>query len=160
VDGAGNLVIADAGNNRVRVVADSTSTFYGRPMTAGHIYTVAGTGIAGFSGDGGLATSAELNGPSGVVVDGAGNLVIADPGNNRVRVVADSTGTFYRKAMTAEHIYTVAGNGKNGFSGDGSPAIRTRLAFPDGVAVDGAGNLLIADTGNNRIRMVAGSHRT
>jgi hypothetical protein len=156
VDSAGNLVIADTINSRVRVVAARTGTFYGQPMTAGDIYTVAGNGIFGFSGDGGPATSAALNEPGGVAVDGAGNLVIADTINSRVRVVAASTGMFYGRAMTAGDIYTVAGNGIVGFSGDGGPGTTAGLAGPFAVAVDGAGNLVIADTGNERIRVVAG----
>jgi ribulose-5-phosphate 4-epimerase/fuculose-1-phosphate aldolase len=155
VDGAGNLVIADALHNRVRVVAVRTGTFYRRKMTAGDIYTVAGNGQLGFSGDGGPATAAEFSTPSGVVVDGAGNLVIGDSSNNRVRVVAARTGTFYGRAMTAGDIYTVAGNGTKGFSGDGGPATAAGLDLPNGVAVDGAGNLVIADTSNNRVRVVA-----
>ena len=130
VDGAGNLVIADSANDRVRVVAASTGTFYGQAMTAGDIYTVAGNGTTGFSGDGGPATGAELDSPRGVTVDGAGNLVIADRGNNRVRVVAAGTGTFYGQAMTAGDIYTVAGNGTVGFSGDGGPATSGRAGQP------------------------------
>jgi len=139
------------------VAAASTGTFYGRAMTAMHIYTVAGTGTAGFSGDGGPATSAELRNPDGVAVDGAGNLLIADTSNDRIRVVAASTGTFYGRAMTAGDIYTVAGTGTFGFSGDGGAATNADLGGPDGVAVDGAGNLLIADTDNNRVRVAAAS---
>jgi sugar lactone lactonase YvrE len=153
-DAAGNLVIADRDNHRIRVVAASTGTFYGKPMTAGDIYTVAGTGTPGFSGDGGPATSAELAGPESVAVDAAGNLVIADTFNKRVRVVAHKTGTFYGKPMTAGDIYTIAGDGTFGFSGDGGPAAKAKLPFPTGVAVTAAGSLLIADTDNNRIRMV------
>jgi len=155
VDGAGNLVITDFNNQRVRVVAVTTGTFYGQAMTAGDVYTVAGDGKQGFSGDGGPATSAELNYPTGVAVDGAGNLVIAEEGNNRVRVVAVKTGTFYGQAMTAGDIYTVAGDGTTGFSGDGGPATSAELNYPSGVAVDGAGNLVIADYGNERVRVVA-----
>ena len=88
VDHSGNLVIADYYNARVRVVAASSGTFYGQAMTAGDIYTVAGDGTGGFSGDGGPATSAELNGPAGMAADAAGNLLIADTSNRRVRVVA------------------------------------------------------------------------
>src|SRR5262249_25072090 len=132
----------------------------GEAMTAGNIYTVAGNGTGGFSGDGGPATGAELNGPRGVTVDGAGNQVITDRGNNRVRVVAASTGTFYGQAMTAGNIYTVAGNGTFGFSGDGGPAAAAALASPDQAAVDGAGNLLIDDSFNNRVRVVAASAGT
>jgi len=86
-DAAGNLVIADAQHNRVRVVADSTGTFYGKPMTAGDIYTVAGNGAAGFSGDGGAATRAILWNPEGVTVAPAGGLLIADTLNSRIRAV-------------------------------------------------------------------------
>jgi len=123
-------------------------------MTAEDIYTVAGNGTFGFSGDGGPATSAEL-GPAGTVVDAAGNLVIADSVNSRVRVVAETTGTFYGQAMTAGDIYTVAGNGHAGFTGDGGPATRAELYHPVAVAMNAAGNFLIAD-GNKigRIRMV------
>jgi hypothetical protein len=154
-DGAGNLVIADTLSNRIRVVAATTGTFYGRAMTAGDIYTVAGNGTAGFSGTGAPATSAELNEPQGVTVDGSGNLVIADSMNNRVRVVAESTGTFYGIAMTAGDIYTVAGDGTFGFSGDGGPGTHAALSYPDAVAVDGA-SLLVADQDTSRIRQVTG----
>ncbi len=160
VDGSGNLVIADGANGLVRVVAAGDGTFYGQAMTAGDIYTVAGTGTAGFSGDTGPATSAELNGPRRVAIDGAGNLIITDRTNNRIRVIASSTGTIYGQAMTAGDIYTVAGNGTFGFSGDGGPATSAQLAVPDQAAVDGSGNLVIADSGNNRVRVVAATTGT
>ena len=108
VDGSGNLVIADTGNDRIRVVAGTTGTFYGQPMTAGDIYTVAGGGTSGL-GDGGPATSAELTGPWDANLDSPGNLVVADTGDGRIRVVAGTTGTFYGQPMTAGDIYTVAG---------------------------------------------------
>jgi secreted PhoX family phosphatase len=158
MDGSGNLLIAD--DDRVQVVAASTGTFYGQAMTAGNIYSVAGNGKRGFSGDGGPATSTKLSLPQGVAVDGAGNLVIADTRNNRVRVVAASSGTFYGQAMTAGDIYTVAGTGLRAFSGDGGPATSADLHWPEWVAVDGAGNLVIADTRNNRVRVVAASSGT
>ena len=91
------------------MVAENTGTFYGRAMTAGDIYTVAGNGNPDYSGDGGPATGAELSSPRGLAVGTNGNLAIADGQNNRVRMVAGSTGTFYGQAMTAGHIYTVAG---------------------------------------------------
>jgi hypothetical protein len=160
VDGAGNLVIADSGNNRVRVVAATSGTFYGQAMTAGDIYTVAGTGQAAYGGDGGLATNAKLDGPQDVAFDGAGNMVIADGANNRVRVVAAKTGTFYGQAMTIRHIYTVAGNGTFGFSGDGGAATAAELSVPGDAAVDGAGNLVITDSGNSRVRVVAATSGT
>ena len=154
-DGAGNMVIADTGNNRIRVVAAGPGTFYGRAMTGGDIYTVAGDGTMGFSGDGGPATAAELGIPGGVSLDLAGNLLIADTFNNRARVVAVKTGTFYGRAMTAGDIYTVAGTGSMGFSGDGGPATAARLFAPAGVLADSAGNLVVTDLGNNRVRVVA-----
>jgi hypothetical protein len=163
VDAAGNLVIADVGRlsptsgARVRVVAATSGTFYGQQMTKGDIYTVAGTTTGTqFSGDGGPATEAGLgNFIFGIRVDAAGNLVIGDSDTERVRVVAASTGRFYGKAMTAGDIYTVAGNGTEGFGGDGGPATRAFFDDPTGVALDAAGNLLIADTINNRVRAVA-----
>ena len=121
----------------------------------GDIYTIAGTGTAGYTGDGKPAARAELNGPQGLTVDGSGNVVVADTGNYRVRVVAAGTGTFYGKQMTAGDIYTVAGGNNTGLIGDGGPATATRLSLPYGATVDAAGNLVIADTGNNRIRVIA-----
>ena len=160
MDHAGNLLIADTGNNRVRVVAESTGTFYGKPMTAGDIYTLAGTGTGRFSGDGGPATAAALNHPATVTIDHSFNLVIADSASNRIRVVAHRTGTFYGQPMKAGDIYTVAGDGTQGFSGDGAPATAAELGLPSGVAVDGAGNLVIADSANHRVRVVAASTGT
>ncbi len=133
VDGAGNLFVADRGNNRIRKISPS-----------GIITTVAGNGTLGFSGDGGPATSAQFGYLQGLAVDGAGNLFIADSGNNRVRKVSPSG-----------IIATVAGNGSLGFSGDGGPATSAQLNNPWGVAVDGAGNLYIADSGNQRVRKVS-----
>ena len=133
LDALGNLYIADLGNHRVRKVTPG-----------GTITTVAGSGPPGaFSGDGGSATSASLNLPSGVAVDAAGNLFIADLINERVRKV-DAIGI----------ITTVAGNGSFGFSGDGGQATDAELARPADVAVDAAGDLYIADTDNQRVRKV------
>ncbi len=155
VDSTGNLVISDSVNSRVRVVAVQTGTFYGQAMTAGHIYTVAGDGNVEFSGDGGPATKAGIGSPDGLAVDAAGNLLVSDGFNDRIRVVAVKAGTFYGQAMTAGDIYTVAGDGGRGFSGDGGPATAASLDLPQGITLDAAGNLLIADTGNGRIRVVA-----
>ena len=102
---------------------------------AGLITTVAGTGVSGYGGDGGPATAAALSSPCGVAADAAGNLFIADYGNNRVRRVDAATGV----------ITTVAGTGVSGYGGDGGPATSAALLDPTGVAVDGAGNLFIAD---------------
>jgi hypothetical protein len=160
VDSHGNLLIASGDTVEIRVVAGSTGTFYGQAMTAGDIYTIAGDGHQGYSGDGGPATSAELGFPTGVAVDGSGNVLINDFNNNAVRVVAGSTGTFYGRAMTAGDIYTLAGDGHPGFAGDGGPAAGAELDDPNGVAVDSAGNVVIADAGNNRVRVVAAASGT
>lgn len=134
VDGAGNLYIADQYNHRIRKVVKAS----------GLIFTVAGSGTYGFGGDGGAATAAQLNYPTGVAVDAAGNLYIADQYNNRVRKVTAATGV----------ITTLAGDGYYGFAGDGAAAFAAQLRYPVAVAVDGAGNVYIADEDNNRVRKV------
>ena len=131
-DKKGNLYIADRNNHRIRKVD-----------TRGIITTVAGNGTAGFSGDGGKATQAQLNLPSGVAVDDKGNIYISDRSNNRVRVV-DNKGT----------ITTFAGNGGDRYSGDSGPATKAQLSKPFGLALDKKGNLYIADRENNRVRKV------
>jgi hypothetical protein len=154
-DSAGNVVFLDSGNSRVRVVAETTGDFYGQAMTAGNIYTIAGTGASGYSGDGGPGTSAEINDTSGVSVDASGNAMIPDSNNNRIRVVAETTGVFYGQAMTAGDIYTIAGTGTAGYSGDGGPASAAELDQPRTVAVDSAGNLIVSDEFNDVVRVVA-----
>jgi sugar lactone lactonase YvrE len=215
VDKAGSLFIADFENHRIRKVTPD-----------GIIRTVAGNGTRGFSGDGGPATSAQLNGPSGIAADDAGNMFIADSLNDRVRkvtpdggihtivssayvfnpdsVVVDAAGNLFIAnpypqnvlkvspdgvitaaasglhfpegvavdkfgnlfvADTGNHrvvkvtpegsMSTLAGSSARGFGGDGGPASAAYLDSPFAVAVDGSGNLFIADSGNNRIRMVA-----
>ena len=147
LDGMGNLYIADYMGARVLMVAAETGTVLGQSVTAGDIYTVAGNGTAGYSGDGGAAIMAELNSPMGVAVDGAGNLYIADAANQRIRMVTASTGK----------ISTVAGNGTQGYSGDGGLATSAELSSPTGVAVDRVGDIYIGDTFNNRVREVNAS---
>src|SRR5439155_515698 len=142
LDAAGDLLIADQGNAVIRKV----------DATTGAISTMAGMpGIVGFAGDGGAATPAELNSPQAVAIDSAGDLFVADRGNCVIRKVAATTGT----------ISTVAGiGGTCDFAGDGGAATAARLNFPTGVALDGAGNLFIADEGNFRIRQVsAATHK-
>ncbi len=107
------------------------------------ITTVAGNGTAGYSGDGGQATNAELNNPDGVAFDAIGNIYIADQGNNRIR-----------KVNTAGIITTIAGNGTQGFSGDGGTATNASLYAPSEVVIDAGGNLYFTDENNNRVRMV------
>jgi hypothetical protein len=145
------VAVADANNNRVRLIAARTGTFYGIKMTAGDVYTVAGTGVQGYSGNRGPATKAKLEVVSAVSFDQAGNLLIAD--FSWVRVVAARTGTFYGVKMTVGHIYTIAGNGKATSLGDGGPATKAEVG-PLGVAVDAAGNVLIPDS-SGRLRVVA-----
>jgi sugar lactone lactonase YvrE len=134
LDSSGNIYIADWGNNRIRKVSAST----------GNISTVVGNGTQGFAGDGGAATSAELYHPGGVALDSAGNIFVADTHNNRIRKVLLSTGD----------ISTVAGNGTEGYSGDGGAATSAELFYPGGIAFDNAGNFYIADESNSRIRKV------
>jgi hypothetical protein len=124
-------------------------------MTAGDIYTIAGTGRRGTTGDGGPATRAEVGEPAGVTLDALGNLLIATRNGGRIRVVAASTGTFYGRAMTGGDIYTIAGGGTGGL-GDGGPATSAVLLQPGAVMVDTAGNVLICDTADGRIREVSG----
>jgi trimeric autotransporter adhesin len=132
VDDAGTLYIADSNHNRIRRVTPD-----------GVITTVAGTGKSGFSGDGGLATKAQLQNPKSVAL-WAGNLYFADSINERIREVDLSTGI----------ITTVAGNGVAGFGGDGGPALDASFNVPQRIAFDAAGNLFVADTKNNRIREI------
>ena len=129
-DSIGTLYIADFGHSLVRKVD-----------TNGIITTVAGTGVSGFSGDGGLATQAQMKWPVAVTVDSAGNVFIADEMDHRVRRVG-----------TNGIITTVAGNGTRGFAGDGGPATNAQVASPTGLATDNAGHLFIA--ADNRIRRV------
>ena len=134
VDSSGNIYIADTQNQRIRKVDAAT----------GIIQTVAGTGSAGYNGDGGPATSAQLKAPSGVAIDSSGNIYIADTQNFRIRKVDAATGI----------IQTVAGTGVAGYSGDGGPATSAQIKNPAVVAVDASGNIYIADTLNHRIRKV------
>jgi len=135
VDSAGNIFIVDNGNQRIRKVSGAT----------GLISTVAGTGVAGYGIDGGAAVSTTLNAPSGIALDGAGNLYISDKGNQRICKVNAATGV----------ISTVAGNGIAGYSGDGIPATTAKINDPFGLAVDSAGNLYIAEYTGSRVRKVA-----
>ena len=137
-DAAGTLYISDTGGNRIRKVD-----------LAGNITTIANSsGVAGLSGDGGLAVSAEINQPSAIAIDGAGNIIFADTGNNAIREINAVTG----------NISTIAGTlGIAGYNGDGHTATSALLSSPQGLAFDTSGNLYIADTGNNCIREVNAS---
>jgi len=133
VDTAGNLYIAEF--SRIRKVDPS-----------GVITTVVGNANVGFTGDGGPATSATINSPNGIALDGAGNLYFTDSNNNRIRMV-----------NPAGIITTFAGDGNPAFSGDGGPALGASLFFPNGLVLDGAGNLYVADQVNSRIRRIGPS---
>ena len=172
VDAAGNLYIADFSSNRVRKVSNGVITTVASQLSnpnavavdaAGNVYiaemynalilkasngvitTVAGNGTSGFSGDNGPATGAQLNQPSGVAVDTAGNLYIADSNNSRIRMVSNGV------------ITTVAGNGDFAFSGDNGPATSAEFYKPDAVALDAAGKVYIGDSFNARIRVLTPS---
>jgi hypothetical protein len=132
LDAAGNVLVADL-SNRIRKITPD-----------GIITTVAGSGIAGFAGDGGPATDAQLNHPTGVVVDAAGGILIADQHNYRVRRV-DPNGT----------ITTVAGTGFDGYGlGDGGLALQVGLDLPTTLALDAQGGILVAEMGERRVRRI------
>ncbi|HTW66847.1 MAG TPA: IPT/TIG domain-containing protein [Bryobacteraceae bacterium] len=178
LDSSGNLYIADTGNHVIRMVS-----------TSGTITTIAGTNTGGYAGDGGAATSAELDLPASVAVDSSGNIYIADSGNNVIREISggnintilgagvgsatlddpesialDGKGNLYvcdsnglrvlKFALTTNTVTPVAGNGNIGFSGDFGPAVDAALDDPSAIALDASGNLYIVDTNNNRIRKV------
>jgi uncharacterized protein (TIGR03437 family) len=131
VDPAGSVYIADNGNQRVLKLSGTRLT------------TLAGTGTAGFGGDNGASTTAQLNNPSGLSVDSAGNVYICDHNNNRIR-----------KINTAGIITTIAGTGKQGYTGDGGPAITATLNFPQSTAINSSGNVYVADSNNDAIRIL------
>ena len=134
IDAAGDLFISDQDNNRIREVVAAT----------GDISTIAGNGKAGYGSDNGPATAAEQKRPNSVAVDFAGDLFIGDANNNAVREVVKATGD----------IIAVAGDGKSGYSGDNGPATAAERENPLGVAFDSAGDLFIADDGDNVVREV------
>ena len=153
LDKSGNLYISDYGNQVIRIVSCLTVTSTGGTctpkagQTKGDIYTFAGNNTlgGGFAGDGGPATSAKLYYPYDVAVDASGNVYIADTDNLRIR-----------KVNTSGIISTFAGNGAGNYEGDGGPATDTSISYPAGVGVDGAGDILIADQDNYRVRLVDG----
>jgi sugar lactone lactonase YvrE len=137
LDSAGNIYLCESYNSRVRVISKST----------GIITTVVGDGNDGFRGDGEQANAARLNRANGVILNTAGDIYIADTDNHRIRLVTKSTGI----------ITTIAGNGTCTYAGDGRPATSASLCFPYGVAVDASGNVYIADSYNDCVRLVTKS---
>jgi sugar lactone lactonase YvrE len=132
IDSSGNIYIATYADNRIRVV-----------NSKGIINTYAGNSGYGFAGDGGPALNSQLSAPRGITLDSSGNVYLADRWNNRIRKIAGG------------NISTIAGNGQANYGGDNGPAINAQLSYPNGIAVDHAGNVYISDTLNNRVRMIA-----
>jgi hypothetical protein len=168
LDHDGNVVFSDSswvnaargtgyrdhsGNLAVRVLAMTTGEFYGRQMTRGRIYTIAGDGTFGNTGDGGPATAAEISIPVGLAIDAAGNVVVgtAFP-TGRIRVIAESTGTFYGQAMTKGDIYTVAGGGDS--VRNGASALGTEF-YGDMNVADGPAGVIVAETSLGVIRLLS-----
>jgi len=154
IDRVGNLYLVDNLVNRVRKIDAATGiiTTVAGSTTIDAIrglfpFGTTGFSLGGFSGDGGPATAARLDSPQHIAVDGAGNLYISDQLNQRIRRVDAKTGIMTRVAGSGP-----VGNGKGSFSGDGGPATAATLSNPQAIAVDGAGNLFIADGRNARVR--------
>jgi hypothetical protein len=156
-DAKGDVIFSDVDNQVVRLIAASTGTAMGHAVKAGDIYTIAGDGNEGLKGNKGLATEAWLDTPQGVAVDAAGDLFISDSANNMIRLVPAAKGNYAGMAVKAGYIYTIAGNGNPGSSGNGGPATAATLNDPAGVSVGPSGHLLVADNGNNAIREMTGS---
>ena len=131
IDSSGNIYFTDKNVSVIKILTPD-----------GKIGTIAGTGVSGYSGDGGLAILAQINFPQGIAVDNSGNIYFADTYNNRIRKITNGI------------ITTIAGTGGSNFTGDNYPAINAQLNGPYGVAVDNSGNIYIADTTNNRIRKI------
>ena len=149
------VAAADLLASVVRVVPGRTGTYFGRRMTAGDIYTIAGDGLEGDSGDGGPGPAARLN-PGGVAADPFGNLLVPD--GLRIHVVAVRSGIFYGQRMKAGYIYSIAGDGSSTFSGDGGPARKAGLAAGSGISADPAGNMFLV--GETRVRMIVAKSGT
>jgi hypothetical protein len=134
VDASGNVLIANL-DGRIHVLAVRAGTFYGQHMRPGSLYPIAGGG-SNFA-DGAAANAAELGHVTDVAVDSHGNVLFSDAATCRVRIVAESTGTFYGQPMLARHVYTIAGSGMCGYAGDGGPAVKAALCGPWALAPAG-----------------------
>jgi hypothetical protein len=141
----------------VRLVPAATGTYLGRAVKADYIYTIVGTSNEGLKGNKKPATKAWLDTPQGVAVDTAGNLFISDSANNMIRFVPAAKGTYDGMAVKAGDIYTIAGKGPAGYTGNGGLATEADLNDPAGVSVGPSGRILIVDNGNNVIREMSGT---
>lgn len=146
VDPQGDVFVAEATAQRILEV---------RPGSPARAVTVVGTGQAGFNGNGLVATSSQLDQPTSVALDAAGDLYIADTANCRARVIPSHDTTLFGQTVTPGHLYTVAGTGVCGSAGQGGPAGTAQLWNPVAVAVDPAGNLLVADRGDQSVLLAA-----
>ncbi|MBL8024748.1 MAG: hypothetical protein JNK54_10815, partial [Elusimicrobia bacterium] len=155
VDAWGNVYIADSGNHRIRFIPKSGGTYFGQAMTASFIYTIAGNGTGGYLGDNVSATSTKLYNPSYVSVDVAGNVVISDTDNHRIRFVPKSAGTYFGQSMTANYIYTIGGTGSTAYNGENAVATGKNINTPYGVFAGSDDMIYLTDT-NHKIRMIAG----
>lgn len=164
LDAQQNIIFGEITNNVIRMVPQNNGTYFGQNMTANNIYPIAGTGVFGYTGDGGPATSARLGQVWGVRLDKNGNLLIGDHDNNRIRMVPVTNGTFYGQNMVAFNIYTIAGAGvfggsglvSNGnFSGDNGPALNAEFNRIADIFIDAEDNIWIADEFNHRVRKMA-----
>ncbi len=163
VDPSGDLLVADTGNCRLRLVAASSGVRYGVPVARGDVVTVAGTGVCGGAGDGGPALDAELWDPGALAVDPAGDVFVADQGNRTVRELAAASGTSFGVPLAANALGTVAGEGSYGpYLVDGLPALGQtgELNFPSGLALGPGGGLYVADGAMHVVRFVADAATT
>jgi trimeric autotransporter adhesin len=162
-DQNGDVFIADSGNCQVDMVPAQDGTFFGQAMLAGHLYPVAGTGTCGISTPGGPARSAAISAPIAVAVDVEGDLFITESGIDDIVEVPVSTGTYFGVTIAADDIAPIVGSGSNNtFLADGLPATSSfaELNYPDGIAVDGTGDLFIADGLDRSIREVPAHNTT
>ena len=162
-DAAGDLIIADTGNDVIRLIPAVARTVFGMPVQPGHIYTIAGNMNYGYTGNGGLGTSAQLQLDTfnGVAVDAKGDVVFSDVDNEVVRLVAAATGDRLRPRRQGRATSTRSrGPGPRGSKATRSPPPRPGWTRPKGVAVDAAGDLFISDSANNLIRFVPAAKGT
>ncbi len=157
IDAQHNIVAADPTNNYVEMVPNVSGTYFGRSLTAGNVYAVAGNGTDRFSADGLPAATSVINTPNGIAVDADENLYFADGNNRRIRFVPKTSGTFFGQSMTAGNIYTLAGTGTSGYTPDvpAVPGTSAMISTVTGLWVDASRNVYLADSLNHRIRKIS-----